>query len=83
MSDPTLLRVRPAEGLRVRYEDAARGHIPPEGDEVAPSTYYHRRIADGDLVVGDPSPPDPTPAPDGAGSGGRRAAAPRLARGDD
>ena len=62
MSGPApLIRVRPAEGLRVRYEDAARGHIPAEGADVAPSTYYHRRIADGDLVVVEPPPPPPPP----------------------
>ena len=59
MTGPATIRVRPAEGRLVRYEDAARGHVPPEGDDVAPSTYYHRRIADRDLVVVEPPPPKP------------------------
>ena len=63
MSGPAPLRVRPAEGLRVRYEDAARGHVPPEGDDVVLTTYYRRRIADGDLVVSDPTPRASDPKP--------------------
>ena len=59
MDDPALIRVRPGEGLRVRYEDPSRGHVPSEGDDVVLTTYYRRRIADGDLVVVDPPPPPP------------------------
>ena len=54
---PERVRVRPRQGLRVRYEDAARGHVPAEGADVAPTTYYRRRIADGDLIVVEPPPP--------------------------
>ena len=61
MSGPAPVRVRPREGLRVRYEDPARGHVPPEGDDVVPTTYYRRRIVDGDLVVVDDPPPPPKP----------------------
>ena len=58
MSGPERVRVRPREGLRVRYEDAARGHVPAEGADVALTTYYRRRLADGDLVaVPPPLPP--------------------------
>ena len=57
-----LTRVRPRAGLRVRHEDPARGHVPAEGTDVALTTYYHRRLADGDLVVED-APPPPPPKP--------------------
>ena len=62
MSEAALIQVRPREGLRVRYEDPARGHVPPEGADVVLTTYYRRRIADGDLVLVD-APPPPPPKP--------------------
>ena len=36
----------------VRYEDPGRGHIPSEGADCPLSSYYRRRLADGDLVKG-------------------------------
>ncbi len=42
--------VKPADGLKVRTEDGLR-HIRPGGERVPPTTYYRRRIADGDLIV--------------------------------
>lgn len=41
--------VKPADGLTVR--DPARGdHLPAEGREVALTTYWQRRLRDGDVV---------------------------------
>lgn len=42
------LHVKPAEGRQVRREDGSI--IPAEGAQVPNSTYYRRRIKDGDLV---------------------------------
>ena len=44
------VRVKPAPETKVRFEDPTLGHIPAEGADVPYSVYYHRRIADGDLV---------------------------------
>lgn len=44
--------LKPAEGLLVRFEDPAQGHIPAEGAELPLTKYYRRRVADGDLVKG-------------------------------
>jgi hypothetical protein len=48
--------VRPSrEGLKVA--DPARGdYLPAEGREVPESTYWHRRVLTGDVVVVTPSP---------------------------
>ncbi len=42
--------VKPADGLIVSRENPAEGDIPAEGAEVALTSYYRRRLADGDLV---------------------------------
>ena len=42
------LHVKPAEGRQVRREDGSI--IPAEGAQVPNSTYYRRRLRDGDLV---------------------------------
>lgn len=46
MSD--MLKVAPAEGLQVRKESG--GLIPAGGCEVPNTSYYRRRLRDGDLV---------------------------------
>jgi translation initiation factor IF-1 len=42
------LHVKPAEGRQVRREDGTV--IPAEGDRVPNTTYYRRRLREGDLV---------------------------------
>lgn len=55
------ITVKPAEGRRVRIENGRR-HIREEGEAVVPSTYYRRRLADGDLVEVDAVAADTEPA---------------------
>ena len=45
------LTVRPKSGMRIRFEDPARGHIPADGAEVPSTSYYRRRMKDGDLMT--------------------------------
>ena len=52
--------VKPAEGILVRHENPSLGFIPAEGVEVELTSYYRRRIADGDLGKARPSKPDKT-----------------------
>ena len=42
--------VKPREGLIVSRENPHEGDIPAEGAEVPLTSYYRRRLADGDLV---------------------------------
>ncbi len=57
-----LLHVMPAAGLVVR-DPVNRKPLPPEGDRVPATTYWHRRIAEGDVTVVQPADePAPTPA---------------------
>lgn len=57
--------VKPTEGRTV--PDPARGDaLPPEGRPVEPSQYWHRRIADGDVVEAVPQEQAPAPAAAGA-----------------
>jgi hypothetical protein len=44
------LFVKPAEGLKVRDPDTRR-HLPEEGAAVPRSTYWLRRLRDGDVVA--------------------------------
>lgn len=44
------VKLKPAPGFLVRYEDPSQGHIPEAGDEVPLTAYYRRRRRDGDLV---------------------------------
>lgn len=53
--------VRPANGLLIRLPDGA-GHLPAEGMEVEDSLYWQRRIADGDVTLGEPAQEFPLPA---------------------
>lgn len=50
MSD-THLRFKPAEGRQVRRPDGEI--LAAEGELVAPDSYWHRRLADGDVVLVD------------------------------
>lgn len=43
------MRVRPADGLKVRTEDGRR-HVKEDGEVVELTTYYRRRLYGGDLV---------------------------------
>ena len=44
--------VRPAPGIKVRKEDPTQGHLPEEGAHVPLTSYYRRRLKDGDVVRG-------------------------------
>ncbi|MGS3366784.1 DUF2635 domain-containing protein, partial [Klebsiella michiganensis] len=44
------MKVKAREGIRVPREDNARRYIEQEPVEVPESTYYQRRLNDGDLV---------------------------------
>lgn len=41
--------LKPAEGLLVWLEDGT-GHLPAEGQSVPLTSYYRRRLADGDVI---------------------------------
>ena len=43
--------VKPAPGMKVRFEDPSRGYIPADGVEVPLTSYYRRRKRDGDLLA--------------------------------
>jgi hypothetical protein len=50
-------RIKPArDGLVVR-DPVTREAIPAEGAEVPASTYWRRRLRDGDVIMMDPKPP--------------------------
>ncbi len=57
------MRVIPAPGLIVH--DPERGDpLPPEGRDVVDSSYWYRRVRDGDVTVvetPEPAPESPTP----------------------
>jgi hypothetical protein len=50
MPDPQTYFLTPCEDRRVRKPDGVP--LAPEGERVAISTYWARRIADGDVVPG-------------------------------
>lgn len=56
-----LLHVVPAAGLIVR-DPVTRKPLPPEGDRVPATTYWHRRIAEGDVTVVQPEGEAASPA---------------------
>ena len=43
------LHLKPAEGLRV-VDPLTRQPLPPGGDQVEASTYWFRRLKDGDVI---------------------------------
>ncbi|OWY40063.1 DUF2635 domain-containing protein [Xenophilus sp. AP218F] len=52
-----LIKLKPAaDGLLVRLEDGS-GYLPAEGQPVPLTTYYRRRMADGDAVEVIDEPP--------------------------
>ena len=56
MSEPERILVKPIGGARVRFEDPMRGFVSDLGASVVLSTYYRRRLRDGDLEVVKPAP---------------------------
>lgn len=46
------LFIKPAPGLKVRKPDG--GELKPDGEQVEPSSYWLRRLADGDVVESKP-----------------------------
>lgn len=44
------MHVKPAPGLKIRYPDAPDRHLPEDGAEVAASSYWMRRLKEGDVV---------------------------------
>ncbi|MFN9279414.1 MAG: DUF2635 domain-containing protein [Betaproteobacteria bacterium] len=65
--------VKASPGLQVPREEDPRTYIGEEPVEIAPTGYYIRRLADGDLVEVQPRPlPAPAAAPAaGAKSGAK------------
>jgi len=53
------LHVQPAPGLVVR-DPATRAPLPPEGAELTDSTYWQRRLIDGDVILVQ-TPPEQAP----------------------
>lgn len=51
------MRVFPATGLKVR-DPVKKDLLPAEGREVSDTdSFWHRRLADGDVVLAKPAPP--------------------------
>lgn len=48
------LNLKPAAGLKVIDPDTRKA-LPEDGDQVRESSYWHRRLADGDVVAFTPS----------------------------
>lgn len=46
--------VIPADGLVVRNPARDYAPLPPEGDEVPDTSYWRRRLNDGDVTLGKP-----------------------------
>lgn len=51
-----MLKVAPIDGLQVRKEDGSI--MPADGCEVSNTSYYRRRIKDGDLTVVEATAPE-------------------------
>jgi len=52
------IRIKPADGLLVRLEDGT-GHLAADGQTVALTGYWHRRLADGDVIEVPDAPAKP------------------------
>ncbi|HHR1021328.1 TPA: DUF2635 domain-containing protein [Klebsiella pneumoniae] len=63
------MKVKAREGIRVPREDNARRYIEQEPVEVPESTYYLRRLNDGDLVKVTDATVDETAAAETTGKG--------------
>lgn len=59
MPDPARRFLKPADGLKVRNPDRG-GHLKPEGDWVQDSSFWRRRLRDGDVI--ETTPPAPSKA---------------------
>jgi len=46
--------VKPASGLKVRKPDGS--HLAEDGEDVADTPYWRRRLADGSVVVAETAP---------------------------
>lgn len=63
--------VKPTAGRHV--PDPARGDtLPPEGREVEPTQYWHRRVNDGDVAESSPITPPAAPAAASSKSKGKQ-----------
>lgn len=51
------MRVKPAEGLRVPYEDKP-GFVEPEGEDLPVTSFIIRRLRDGELLRVEPPAED-------------------------
>lgn len=49
------MHVHTAPGIVIRDPDLL-DHIPPEGRDVPETAYWHRRLRDGDVILGAPAP---------------------------
>jgi hypothetical protein len=71
------MRVRPKNPDAIIRDPHTRRPLPTEGGRVSDSSYWRRRIADGDVELvaeegGDPVPPEHAPVPPLATRGGSR-----------
>ena len=52
------IRIKPADSLQVRLEDGS-GYLAASGQTVALTGYWHRRLADGDVIEVQDAPAKP------------------------
>ena len=52
------IQIKPADDLQVRLEDGS-GYLAAEGQTVALTGYWHRRLADGDVIEVPDAPAKP------------------------
>lgn len=60
--------VKPKSGVQVRCPTLPYAPLPAEGAEVGDDTYWHRRLADGDVEVVQPAAPSTHDEPTGTPS---------------
>lgn len=51
------VRIKPAGKLYVRFPDNGHRHLAQDGEEVTLDSWWHRRIADKDVVIVEPKEP--------------------------
>lgn len=54
------MHVKPKPGVKVRCPETKQ-HLPPEGKDVQPSSYWVRRLLDGDVLLVKPIPDSKPP----------------------
>ena len=54
--------LKPLAGMKVRLEDCTR-HLFPDGETVTMSSYWRRRVRDGDVTESKPKPKPPKSKP--------------------